>query len=130
MITTNLRNLGSHFGIGDMSALPSHEKIDSRRRGQPADRYRKPGRSHRDASLKGRASRRATSRKLPVPREGNRNVRRALVDVRQTGKSPHDGSMTIDFNYTLDRSLDRTSRLHATETRPRVCEPSGKAQLT
>jgi hypothetical protein len=43
--------------------------------------------------------------------------------------SLHDGRMTPDFNYTLERSPGDASRLHATETRPRVCEPSGKAQL-
>lgn len=68
--------------------------------GQPADRYCKPSRSLLDASLKGRASRRATLRKLPVPREGNRNARRALVDVRQTGKPPH----------AVSRRRDRTRR--------------------
>ena len=72
---------------------------------QPADRYCKPSRSLLDASLKGRASRRATPRKLPVPRAGNRNVRRALVDVRQTGQSPHGGGMTTNFDYALERSL-------------------------
>ena len=37
--------------------------------------------------------------------------------------------MTPDFNYTLERSPGGDSRLHATETRPRVCEPSGKTRL-
>jgi hypothetical protein len=41
----------------------------------------------------------------------------------------HDSRMTPDFNYTLERSPGDDSRLHATETRPRVCEPSGKARL-
>jgi hypothetical protein len=41
----------------------------------------------------------------------------------------HDSRMTPDFNYTLEHSIGGASRLHATETRPRVCEPSGKAQL-
>jgi hypothetical protein len=41
----------------------------------------------------------------------------------------HDRRMTPNFNYTLERSLGGDSCLHATETRPRVCEPSGKARL-
>jgi hypothetical protein len=41
----------------------------------------------------------------------------------------HDSRMTPDFNYTLEHSIGGDSRLHATETRPRVCEPSGKARL-
>ena len=44
--------------------------------------------------------------------------------------SLHDGRMTPYFNYALERSVGGASRLHATETRPRVCEPNGKAQLT
>ncbi|MSU50862.1 MAG: hypothetical protein EXS37_17535 [Opitutus sp.] len=42
----------------------------------------------------------------------------------------HDGRMTPNFNYALERSVGGASRLHATEFRPRVCEPNGKAQLT
>ncbi|MEN9632589.1 MAG: hypothetical protein RL077_993 [Verrucomicrobiota bacterium] len=41
----------------------------------------------------------------------------------------HDSRMTPDFNYTLEHSIGGDCRLHATETRPRVCEPSGKARL-
>ncbi len=33
VITTYLRNLGRHFGIGDMSAVPSHEEFDAVDRG-------------------------------------------------------------------------------------------------
>ena len=63
-------------------------------------------------------------------RIGNREAGGTDV-LRSTAEAiaMHDTRMTPDFNYTLERSLGGDSRLHATETRPRVCEPSGKARL-
>jgi hypothetical protein len=64
-------------------------------------------------------------------RIGNREAGGTDV-LRSTAEAiaMHDTRMTPDFNYPLERSLGGDSRLHATETRPRVCEPSGKARLT
>jgi hypothetical protein len=63
-------------------------------------------------------------------RIGNREAGGTDV-LRSTAEAiaMHDTRMTPDFNYTLERSLGGDSRLHAIETRPRVCEPSGKARL-
>jgi hypothetical protein len=62
-------------------------------------------------------------------KRGRRYAAKHPLPAMTENMTLHDSRMTPNFNYTLEPSVGGASRLHATETRPRVCEPSGKARL-